>query len=165
MQCNRWKFNFYTLQELLKCTHTGQGTAGWVAIRTEPWELPCITTWIQVSNVITLMWNGKHLGMNTRKMAPDAWNQPPALLVTVRPSQLTAAGLGTTGTNCSRWEGTQESNKRELRIVMFNEWENEHTGVVQPRKEQTEENVSLKYIGLFERGRESSLLGDTQGKK
>ena len=91
---------------------------------------------------------------------------PPALPATVRPPQPAAAGLGTTGTSYGPMgRNGGESSERELRFVMFNQRENEYAGVVQPRKEQTEENVSLKHIRLFERGREESLLGDTQGKK
>lgn len=75
---------------------------------------------------------------------------PPALPATVRAPQAAAAGLGTAGTSSGPMgRNSGQSSKRELRFVMFNQCENEHTGVVQPRKEQTEENVSLKYYQTF----------------
>lgn len=47
---------------------------------------------------------------------------PPALPATVRPPQLAAAALGTTGTSCGPVGGNSgKSSKGELRFVTFNQ--------------------------------------------
>lgn len=96
MQCDRWKFNFYTLQELFKSTNTGQGTAGWVAIfGKEPGN--CHVSQTELRSVMSSCWCEKRnivLGQ-----IPEKW------LERCMKSPLSSTSNGKVSPACCSWLG------------------------------------------------------------